>query len=943
MILSVVACNDTDNDGTTTTTTTAPPPPVNPGPGAVIDPNFKEFDTEGYHIYVSNSGLDSNDGLTPERAVESIYRANDIARDYINGSTENKKDVVISIESGVYYAPETVKAVSGTADIAVYYTARGGRVTVSGGQNITADNIKKATDEYVLSRIKNDEVKNNLWEIDLSMYSGLTPLFDPSNLNTFTSTEFYSNELYLLPARWPNADEIIPEAQKDHPTNTTNSNNLHGYFITEYLCYIKDGAFKTPTEVGDGADKQTLPLVITFKGDSYDRISGYDFENEDIYTHDFFSNNWDDMIHKVTSFYGGDIKMMDGKTYEGYITLDRGRQYNGELALEDANGAATFRRGYFFNVIEEIDTEGEYYYDYDNKAMYLYAKDEAVLDSIFVSLLPSNVFEICGTKDSNIENVHIRNIDVMHGIESLLFVNYAKNITVNSCEIANCTNIGVDIQNSENVRILNSKIHRTGYQTVAVKVCHQANAGQPLTEADILIENCEIFDMGNKRIVGSSAVGASYSSGLTVRNCTMYGGGHQAVGYTDMYNLIVEYCDIYDFITESDDVGLFYGVGQYNSNFGSVMRYNYIHDLYTSWAKYGICIFYHDYNGLGYQIYGNVIANIAAGNEEAKIALTSSVRGVDMHDNLAINIYGNRQQATYIDLDWDVLTASTWWRCMYGEETQNLWTAGENRPLYQYIDNSGLFGAWDNSSAATDESRNYLYKKMKEVLSEEFALEMFSHGAAELVTPDNNWLQENGYVIIDDEEAKKFKIKILSGSNEGTYTPTSTSDMFQILVEKAGWTGNVVTIPTNVTVYYGETRVKNLTYNIYEKDGDSYRLSPAAKALKGENATISDFNGGSSVVASMTKYYFYSDKAFLGEFHNNIMIGMPYHYEIGASNIGNCVMDYYDNEVITYYMPLFEEDGSLGIDLSDVLYEVTDSKFDFEMLDISKTGSDIKW
>ena len=165
-------------------------------------------------IYVSPNGSDSADGAE-SRPLATLKGARDRIRALANEGLNAPVDVIFA--SGRYYFDNTVDFTaldSRTSSTKVTYKAAdGAEVIFTGAVEIDMSDAKEITDDSILSRIKNDELKKQIVEIDLDgqlPYEWSSDAAIRATLNGICGGYEYP-EIYLdgqeqTLAQWPNGD-----------------------------------------------------------------------------------------------------------------------------------------------------------------------------------------------------------------------------------------------------------------------------------------------------------------------------------------------------------------------------------------------------------------------------------------------------------------------------------------------------------------------------------------------------------------------------------------------------------------------------------------------------------------------------------------------------------------------------------------------------------------
>ena len=500
--------------------------------------------------YVSPNGSDENDGsknkpfATPEKAVEAV-------RETIAAGLN--KPVTVYFHAGDYRLSNInfTEADSGTAEYPVTYKAYGdGDVIFNGGKTLANENFKTVTDEAILARLK-DEVKDKVKVLDLKA-EGLT-LEDIGNLYAIGSAstaskydddtvgnncELFWNDIRLTVARYPNTGfstfvEVIDEGDKEN---------------------LIAGTLKV--------DSQTLAEMKTWQEPEKAWIFGY------------FMFNWADMTTPVLSM-DFDNATVTPKYYSSYGYKDDGEYY-------------------FFNILEELDAEGEYYIDRDNMLLYVYPpeenKDKDALMSVSTDVL------ITG---ENVSNVTFEQIQ-FKGVRNDVIKLTGDNNTFRDCKVMNSYGWAIGITGTNNL-VYGCEIAYMGKGGVNLK----GGDRDTLTPGNNVIENCYIHHF--------EEIYRTYQQGAFVVGCgnkiihnEIAYAPHCVLSYSGNDHLIA-YNYIHDVVYESSDAGALY-VGGDLTSFGTEVKYNLFENIGGTEGKYPKAIYFDD--GMsGGTIYGNIVVN----------------------------------------------------------------------------------------------------------------------------------------------------------------------------------------------------------------------------------------------------------------------------------------------------------------------------------------------
>ncbi len=516
-------------------------------------------------FYVSTKGNDKNSGtkdspfLTIEKAVEAVR----------NTDKAGKNGITVCIESGEYRVSSLnfTKEDSGTEECPITYCSYNGEVILNGGKNLDSGDFSPVTDKSVLSRLSDDAKENivctNLTRLGLNKddwgklypvglygtqanYDGDTQGPKPCNL--------YFNGKPLTTARYPNDGflntvEIIREGQGQE-SSTSNHAKMEGW---ENL-------------------RNPETTIFTVDQDTADRLNSYS-SLEYVWLWTALIYEWADTTVPLKSF-----------DYETKAV---------EPAYVSKYGAVPGSTYYIFNVLEELDSPGEWYLDRENGVLYIYPPEKMDDAKITISLSTEDIitvtdaeylcFEglsVCGTRGNGIS------------IKS-------KNVTVKNCLISELSGTGVKIDGYSNI-VTDCEFSHIGATAVDVK----GGDRETLKAGENRVENCLIHDFSEVSITEGQGV-RLYGVGNICAHNEFYNAPQQAILYGGNNN-IIEYNNIHDVALLSTDCSAIY-TGRRWDEVGNVVRYNAIYNIGSGdFAPHGI---YLDDGASGQTVYGNLIVN----------------------------------------------------------------------------------------------------------------------------------------------------------------------------------------------------------------------------------------------------------------------------------------------------------------------------------------------
>ena len=287
-------------------------------------------------------------------------------------------------------------------------------------------------------------------------------------------------------------------------------------------------------------------------------------------------------------------------------------------------GTKTDAPYYFFNVLEELDSEGEWYLDRENGLLCLWCP-EKIEDARFdLSLSTEPVIS------SEADYLIFDSITVK-GTRSDGVTITGNNNTVQNCLIKNVAGNALIMTGSNNLAY-NNEITRTGKGGIII----DGGDTETLTPGNSKADNNYIHDWSEIYQTYQPAVTLEGVGNICSHN-EMANSPHEAITYSGN-NHIIEYNNIHDVCLLSDDAGAIYS-GRSWVWYGNIIRYNCVYNVGSGEHKPdGI---YLDDALSGQQIYGNLLINIPR----------NSIHIGGGRDNLVTNniIVNSGQNAVYFD------------------------------------------------------------------------------------------------------------------------------------------------------------------------------------------------------------------------------------------------------------------------------------------------------
>ena len=327
---------------------------------------------------------------------------------------------------------------------------------------------------------------------------------------------------------------------------------------------------------GHGKRLGRLPFGFRYEGDRPAQWK----PDDNIWVHGYWSWDWADSYERVTK--------LDPKTRD--------------IQTAPPHGTYGFRKGqryYFLNVLEELDTPGEYYLDAKAGLVYFWPPSNDAKAEAFLSGLATPVFEIRNARLLTLQGLHI---EATRG--TAIHIEGGEQVVIAKAKLTNIGNIGVIIEGGREHSVLNAEISYTGDSAIEVTGGDRAT----LTHAHHMITDCDIHHMGQWVRTYNPAVKVN-GVGIRVAHNHIHDAPHAGIILTGNEHLI-EFNNIHHLAMETGDVGAIY-IGRDYTERGNVIRHNYIHEL--GGVGFGSMAVYLDDCASGTTVYGNIFYKLKFG------------------------------------------------------------------------------------------------------------------------------------------------------------------------------------------------------------------------------------------------------------------------------------------------------------------------------------------
>ena len=494
----------------------------------------------GKTFYVSPGGNDAGSGTEDEPLATPAGAGAAIAA-YIaeNGLPEGGMEAVF--EEGRYPVMEKTvfgKECSGAdGSPVVFRAAPGAGVIFDGGVLIDPSAFHSAPDG-IKAKISDADAAENLLEVDLAA-AGCLFLEDITGYSHEWFCESYRQELYSdgirqTVARWPNTGYATGSVELESDGSGTHT--------------VPDDKYELWAESGTA------------------RYFGYPIND--------FAHLIDDDIQFDDE---RSVIIIDGSTFDG---INMSSYY------------------YIFNVLCELDSPGEYFWDTASGKLYWYPDGPVEGRKISFSQFPDVWFDVSGSSYINFEGIVFENARtaVIFGSED------ADHITADGCVFRDTGGTAVKLNGKGNT-VKNCELYSMGAGGIYVL------GGDPdgHVRSDTLITNNLFHDWAQTATTYNAALRLE-GYGFTVSHNEMHSAPHQAIAF-DCGESLIEYNYIHNVCTETSDAGAMYAGRRWDWS-GNIIRYNLVKDIVDK-------VFGGDPNGIylddclsGQTVIGNILVNI---------------------------------------------------------------------------------------------------------------------------------------------------------------------------------------------------------------------------------------------------------------------------------------------------------------------------------------------
>jgi len=574
---------------------------------------------KGVVYYVSLSGNDSWTGKIPEPNRDktdgpfaTFVKARDTIRTLKQTNGLPKDGITVFIRGGIYSCNETFSLTSedsGSESSPITWKAYPGEEvhfiggkTITGFQPVADSKILKRFDTISCSKILQSDLKSqgilNYNPISSEGWgSGVLgmELFFKSDRMTLAR---YPNEGWLLVVDVPQLGNLEFEGCLPHKRDGIYVGRHYGRFV--------------------------------YDGDRPERWA----ESDDIWMHGYWTWDWADIYQRVDK--------IDKKSHEIYPA----KPYN------NGYGFHKNQRYYFLNILEELDSPGEYYIDRKNGILYFWPPSQIGTNDAYVSIMDKELVSLNETSYVTFQGI------IFEGVQrNAVKVTDGTNNKIAGCTLRNIGVTAVTVEGGMKNGVVGCDIHGIGSSGVIMT----GGDRKTLTPAGNYVTNNHIY---NYSVINRTIKVAVNLRGVGnfVSHNKIHDAPHMAIMFNGNEN-IIEYNEIYRLLLETNDAGTVY-TGRNPSEQGNIIRYNYFHHI-GKVKGHGTNSVYFDDGHCGNTVFGNVFYKGGVPGNAKMGAMFIHGGRYNIVDN---NIFIECEQA-YNESPWD----QDRWKAFWNEEPWHSW------------------------------------------------------------------------------------------------------------------------------------------------------------------------------------------------------------------------------------------------------------------------------
>lgn len=520
-------------------------------------------------VYVSPQGNDTwsgklaaPNGARTDGPFATLARAQDEVR-----RLKAAGPVTVQLRGGVYRVTETLQLGpedSGTAAAPVVWQAASGEtVRLVGGARLTE--WQPVRDPAVLARL-DPAARKQVVQVDLKA-AGVADLARPTPVGG-PAAQLICNTRYLPLARYPNVGQWLRIAS------------------------IPQGGTLVKTESDSHYGRWAY---------NDDRPKRWQ-DVSDLWVHGYWVHDWSDQYQRVAK-----------------LDLEK-QEVTPQLPFHHY-GYRKGQRFYFLNVLEELDSPGEWFLDRKTQTLYLWPPCPLKQAEIIFPELQQPMVVL-----QDAQYVRLQGLTFEGSRDAAVLLRGGSHN-----ELAGCTVRNFGAETAVTVSGNDSGLRSCDlYEVAGTGIGLAGGDRKDLTPGNNYVENCEIYRAGQ---VYRTYHGAIALSGVhnRIARCYIHDLPHQGIGYSGNDH-VIEYCDFTRIAQETGDVGVLYSGADWTF-MGYEVRYNYFHNIHGP-GNLGCFTIYPDLPCGGMNLHHNVFYDVD------QVFHTNSGRAMVIENNLFLRCRG---------------------------------------------------------------------------------------------------------------------------------------------------------------------------------------------------------------------------------------------------------------------------------------------------------------
>lgn len=251
------------------------------------------------------------------------------------------------------------------------------------------------------------------------------------------------------------------------------------------------------------------------------------------------------------------------------------------------------RRFYVFNLLEELDTPGEYFIDREKGFLYLYLPRDLSKAKIQISQSKNTFVEMKDTSFISFENL---TFEASRG--DAFSISGGRSNLINKCTIRNLSKKAGSINDGDYNSIQNCQVYNTGTGGVYIK----GGDRNTLTASNNFVCSNSIHNYSRIKRTYTPAIRLDGVGNYASHN-SIYDGPHTAILFSGNDHRI-EFNKVHDVAKETDDVGAIYSGRDWTFR-GNAIKYNSFYNIVNTIGQYCAAGIYLDDCMSSAEVYGN--------------------------------------------------------------------------------------------------------------------------------------------------------------------------------------------------------------------------------------------------------------------------------------------------------------------------------------------------